>query len=186
MQKARRHPYRLRPFVGVQFQVLFHSVIHGSFHLSFTVLVRYRSLRSIQPYQMVLADSHRISPVPRYSGYCQVKNLFRLQDFHPLWFNFPEDSATNSQSTLQSYNPDIALTTPVQASPISLATTQGITFVFSSSGYLDVSVHRVSFYIYIQIPCLQQGGLPHSEISGSKVICTFPKLIAAYHVLHRL
>ncbi len=29
-------------------------------------------------------------------------------------------------------------------------------------------------------------GLPHSEISGSKVICTSPKLIAAYHVLHRL
>ena len=29
-------------------------------------------------------------------------------------------------------------------------------------------------------------GLPHSEISGSKVICTFPELIAAYHVLHRL
>ena len=29
-------------------------------------------------------------------------------------------------------------------------------------------------------------GLPHSEISGSKVICTYPKLIAAYHVLHRL
>jgi hypothetical protein len=29
-------------------------------------------------------------------------------------------------------------------------------------------------------------GLPHSEIAGSKVICTFPTLIAAYHVLHRL
>ena len=26
----------------------------------------------------------------------------------------------------------------------------------------------------------------HSEIFGSKVICTYPKLIAAYHVLHRL
>ena len=29
-------------------------------------------------------------------------------------------------------------------------------------------------------------GFPHSEISGSKVVCTSPKLIAAYHVLHRL
>ena len=29
-------------------------------------------------------------------------------------------------------------------------------------------------------------GFPHSEISGSTVICTSPKLIAAYHVLHRL
>ena len=33
---------------------------------------------------------------------------------------------------------------------------------------------------------LQYIGLPHSEIFGSKVICTYPKLIAAYHVLHRL
>ena len=49
MQKARRHPSvdGLRPLVGTQFQDLFHSVIHGSFHLSFTVLVRYRYLRSI-------------------------------------------------------------------------------------------------------------------------------------------
>ena len=28
--------------------------------------------------------------------------------------------------------------------------------------------------------------LPHSEISGSKRVCRSPKLIAAYHVLHRL
>ena len=37
-----------------------------------------------------------------------------------------------------------------------------------------------------RIPCLQHGGLSHSEIPGSKVICTSPGLIAAYHVLHRL
>ena len=30
------------------------------------------------------------------------------------------------------------------------------------------------------------GGLPHSETPGSKVICTYPRIIAAYHVLHRL
>ncbi len=29
-------------------------------------------------------------------------------------------------------------------------------------------------------------GLSHSEISGSKIVCISPKLIAAYHVLHRL
>ena len=42
-----------------------------------------------------------------------------------------------------SYNPSIAVTTLVWANPRSLATTSGITIVFSSSGYLDVSVHRV-------------------------------------------
>ena len=30
------------------------------------------------------------------------------------------------------------------------------------------------------------GGLSHSEIRASKVICTYTRLIAAYHVLHRL
>ena len=29
-------------------------------------------------------------------------------------------------------------------------------------------------------------GFPHSEISGSKDMCSSPKLIAAYHVFHRL
>ena len=29
-------------------------------------------------------------------------------------------------------------------------------------------------------------GFPHSEIPGSKLICSSPRLIAAYHVLHRL
>ena len=39
---------------------------------------------------------------------------------------------------------------------------------------------------YARISVLQTDGLSHSEISGSKVICTYPELIAAYHVLHRL
>lgn len=33
---------------------------------------------------------------------------------------------------------------------------------------------------------LQLNGLPHSDIHGSKVICTSPQLFAAYHVLRRL
>ena len=40
----------------------------GAFHLSLTVLVRYRSQGSIQAYQVVLADSHRISRARCYSG----------------------------------------------------------------------------------------------------------------------
>ena len=48
MQKARRHVITtLRPLVGRRFQGLFHSSVRGAFHLSFTVLVRYRSLGSI-------------------------------------------------------------------------------------------------------------------------------------------
>jgi len=29
-------------------------------------------------------------------------------------------------------------------------------------------------------------GLSHSEIPGSKIVCIYPRLIAAYHVLHHL
>ena len=48
MQKARRHCIRqLRPLVGARFQDLFHSPARGAFHLSLTVLVRYRSHGSI-------------------------------------------------------------------------------------------------------------------------------------------
>ena len=38
----------------------------------------------------------------------------------------------------------------------------------------------------LRIAGLQPAGLSHSEIRGSRVICTYPRLIAAYHVLHRL
>ena len=48
MQKARRHNLKLlRPLVGRRVQGLFHSSIRGSFHLSLTVLVHYRSSGSI-------------------------------------------------------------------------------------------------------------------------------------------
>ena len=61
--------------------------------------------------------------------------------------------------------------------------------VFSSSGYLDVSVHRVPFlnlWIGLRMTEVCSARFPHSEISGSMGICPSPKLFAAYHVLHRL
>jgi hypothetical protein len=83
-----------------------------------------------------------------------------------------------------SYNPNIAVTTLVWANPRSLATTYGITFVFFSSAYLDVSVQRVC--PPIGVLCLQHSGLPHSGICGSIDVCSSPQLFAAYHALHRL
>ena len=83
-----------------------------------------------------------------------------------------------------SYNPNIAVTTMVWANPRSLATTYGITFVFFSSAYLDVSVQRV--HSPIGVSRLQRDGLPHSDICGSIRMCQSPQLFAAYHVLHRL
>ena len=79
--------------------------------------------------------------------------------------------------------------TLVWAPPISLAATLGIDFSFSSSGYLDVSVHRVpSVWLCIHHTSTEgySARFPHSDISGSKDICSSPKLFAAYHVFHRL
>ena len=39
---------------------------------------------------------------------------------------------------------------------------------------------------YKRMLSLQLNGLPHSDIRGSRVICTSPQLFAAYHVLLRL
>ena len=72
---------------------------------------------------------------------------------------------------------------------ISLAATFAIEFSFSSSGYLDVSVHRVPFltlWIGVRMTGVFPAGFPHSDICGSLDICSFPQLFAAYHVFHRL
>ncbi len=61
--------------------------------------------------------------------------------------------------------------------------------VFSSSPYLDVSVQAVphhSLCIGLWLIRVFRIGFPHSEIHGSKVMCTSPWLFAAYHVFHRL
>ena len=65
----------------------------------------------------------------------------RLRGSHPLWPAFPGPFGWLLQSLAQS-EPRRART-PVWAPPVPLAATPGITVVFSSSGYLDVSVRRV-------------------------------------------
>ena len=75
----------------------------------------------------------------------------------------------------------------VWALPRSLATTGGIINLFSLPGGTKMfqfppfaSLHLVG------IITLQVIGLSHSEIPGSMDICSYPGLIAAYHVLRRL
>ena len=112
---------------------------------------------------------------------------FPVRGFHSLWRDFPVPSSI-FQLTLYGPSPQHARTL-VWALPISLAATLGIDVSFSSSGYLDVSVHRVPFHtlwIGVWIHEVFSCGFPHSEISGSMDICSSPKLFAAYHVFHRL
>jgi hypothetical protein len=86
--------------------------------------------------------------------------------------------------------------------PRSLVTTSGISVDVFSSGYLDISVPQVRLFtpmysvedtfqitgnhaLESRVP-VTEGEFPHSEIRGSKFVRNSPRLIAAYHVLHRL
>ena len=88
---------------------------------------------------------------------------------------------------LQSEPRDARIT--VWALSLSLAATHEIDVSFSSSGYLDVSVHRVPFHtlwIGVWMTEVRSAGFPHSDIRGSLDICSSPRLFAAYHVFLRL
>ena len=77
-------------------------------------------------------------------------------------------------------------TTLVWALPRSLATTRGIISLFSLPAGTKMFQFPAFALCYCTVTVLQTAGLSHSEILGSRVICTYPRLIAAYHVLHRL
>ena len=66
-----------------------------------------------------------------------------------------------------SYNPKIAETILVWAVPRSLATTSGITFVFFSSRYLDVSVPWVS--LYKRYHAFSMVGFPIRKSTGQRL-----------------
>ena len=98
---------------------------------------------------------------------------------------FQARSATRSSSThCRPYNPARASTPAVWALPLSLAATRGVTVVFLSSDYLDVSVRRVGHLI--RLTGLLPVGFPHSGIRGSMAVRASPRLFAACRVLLRL
>ena len=95
--------------VGKWFQVLFHSAHCGSFHLSLTVLVRYRCSSSIQGWRVVSPASVRVSRALTYSGSCYLEILFHIRDYHPLWLFFPKCSIRVSPWILQSSTPNASI-----------------------------------------------------------------------------
>ena len=136
---------------------------------------------------MVPAYSVKVPRVSTYSGYRLVNSPFAYGAF-TLSGRLSQNRSAKLIESIPRSEPQHARTL-VWALPISLAATFGITVVFSSSGYLDVSVHRVpllTLWIGVRILEVSSSRFPHSEISGSMGICPSPKLFAAYHVLHRL
>ena len=136
---------------------------------------------------MVPAYSVKVSRVLTYSGSCCAISHFVYGALTLSGRSFQDRSTILDGSRAQS-EPRSART-PVWALPLSLAATYGIDVSFSSSGYLDVSVHRVPFHnLWIQLwmTGVLPAGFPHSDICGSMDICSSPQLFAAYHVFRRL
>ena len=185
-KSTRSTSFGVPQFVNTGFQVLFHSPPG----VLFTFPSQYYALSVTKEY-LALRGGPRLFPqgssclVVLWIPLCCLP--FRLRGFHPLRLVFPVPFCYCSQSRPRS-EPRGART-PVWALPVSLAATPGIDLSFSSSGYLDVSVHRVpSVHLWIQCTVTEasSAGFPHSDICGSSDICSLPQLFAAYHVFLRL
>ena len=136
---------------------------------------------------MVPAHSIKVSRVSMYSGYRLVNFPFTYGAFTLSGWLSQNHSARIVESIMRSEPRNARI--PVWALSRSLAATYEIDVSFSSSGYLDVSVHRVPFHtlwIGVWMTGVLPAGFPHSDICGSKIICISPQLFAAYHVFLRL
>ena len=80
-------------------------------------------------------DSHRITRVPRYSGLRYASHRFGYGTFTLCGLTFQTVPLTMHLAISRPYYPAGAGTPAVWAVPRSLATTGGITVVFSSYGY---------------------------------------------------
>ena len=136
---------------------------------------------------MVPAPSDKVSRVSSYFGYCLLLFDFVYEAFTLFGWLSQNHSAKTLESIMRSEPRNARIS--VCPLSISLAATLEIDFSFSSSGYLDVSVHRVPFHtlcVGVWMTGVFPAGFPHSDISGSLLICSSPKLFAAYHVFLRL
>ena len=136
---------------------------------------------------MVPAHSIKVSRVSMYSGYRLVNQSFAYGAF-TLFGRLSQNLSARSLESIMRSEPRNARI-PVCPLSISLAATLEIDVSFSSSWYLDVSVPRVPdvwLWIHHTTTEVCSARFPHSEICGSRDICSSPQLIAAYHVFLRL
>ena len=136
---------------------------------------------------MVPAHSHKVSRVSWYSGSRLADSSFAYGAFTLSGWLSQNHSAKLVRSITRSEPRNARI--PVWPLSISLAATLEIDVSFSSSGYLDVSVHRVplhTLWIGVWMIRVLRTGFPHSDICGSRIICISPQLFAAYHVFLRL
>ncbi len=120
---------------------------------------------------MVSPDSNRVSRAPFYSGYPSGSDNFEYGTF--TLFGKPSQTFLLSSSLLLQVLQPRCARTMVWALLRSLAATGRISIDFFSCRYLDVSVPYVRSSLTTLLINVSYSfhckGLPHSEISGSKV-----------------
>ena len=135
---------------------------------------------------MVPADSRRIPRVPRYSGYRYATSgfVYRIITFYdspfqeiPLTLNVQWRGPTTPRRPCDRHG--------LGSSPFARHYLGNHCLFSLPRGTKMFQFPRFAS-CYCRMTVLQTAGLSHSEIPGSKVICTYPRLIAAYHVLLRL
>ena len=132
---------------------------------------------------MVPLHSLRIPRARRYSGFCYPVLPFAYETI--TLFGSSSQRIQLDSTVVYAVHTLSTLLWVVWPLPLSLATTYGISFDFSSSAYLDVSVRRVPHvYLCIQYTFLDSSsrGFPHSEIRGYYAYLQLP---AAYRSLSR-
>ena len=136
---------------------------------------------------MVPAHSRKIPRVSRYSGYCRSPSFFTYRAFTFSGRSF-QFRLVKIQNSLYSPNPSMHAYW-FRLFPFRSPLLRESIFSFSSSGYLDVSVHRVpsiQLWIHCMVTGVLPAGFPHSDTHGSMDICSSPWLFAAYRVFLRL
>ena len=136
---------------------------------------------------MVPAHSIKVSRVSMYSGFRHVNSSFAYGAF-TLFGRLSQNLSARLLESIMRSEPRNARIS-VWPLSLSLAATYEIDVSFSSSPYLDVSVQAVpllTLCIGVRMTGVFPAGFPHSDIHGSKDICSSPWLFAAYHVFLRL
>ena len=164
MQKARRHPIQgLRPLVGVRFQVLFTSL----FGILFTFPSQYQftiGLSVVFSLTRWCWQIHARFLRSRATQDTLRKKQFTNTGLSPSVVHLSMCFLLAVFSLCGSYNPYVAVTTQVWALPRSLATTWGIIKLFSFP-----PLTQMFQFSGLTLKSVKTLGLPHSEISGSKV-----------------
>ena len=143
--------------------------------------MRYRSRVIFRIGSYCLPHSDRISNRP-YSGYT-VYSFFRSRTgLSPSLACLSRHLPVGKLGVTRVRTPHLRAVTRADSVcpvPLSVALTQGITVVFFSCRYLDVSVRGVP--VPFGTP---EGRKSHSDIPGSKPACGYPGLMAACHLLN--